>query len=110
MTNEPPVQPVIVGLKGTVVALQRKTGAELWRNPLRDGNDFVNVVIDRDCIFATTSGEIFCLEKDSGKTLWHNSLKGLGRGMVTIASAGSQATVMAEKLRRDQAPPVAAAT
>jgi outer membrane protein assembly factor BamB len=108
------VQLVIIGIKGTVVALDRSSGAEVWRNSLKGGSQFVNVSIDRDQIFATTSGELFCLDKTSGQTLWHNRLRGLGQGLVTVATEGasSQVAVLAEKLFQDQqqAAAVAAST
>jgi hypothetical protein len=55
-------------------------------------------------MFATTKGELFCLDPATGAIRWQNSLKGLGRGLVTIASAGGQQTVlMREKRQRDEA-------
>ena len=36
--------------------------------------------LDRDVVLAATKGEIFCLESATGRILWNNELKGLGRG------------------------------
>jgi len=96
-----------IGIKGHVVALDRTTGTELWRTKL-SASDFTNVVVDGGQIFATSKGELFCLDA-SGSIRWHNKLKGLGMGLVTIGSpAGDQLSSSAEKKRRDQAAAAAA--
>ena len=73
-----------LGIRGTVVALDRRTGAEIWRTPLK-GGDFVNVALDGDSLFATARGEVYCLDPVSGRIRWINPLKGLGWGLITIA-------------------------
>ena len=92
-------KPLYVGLKGTVMALDRSTGRELWRRPLK-GSDLVNVILDDDELYAATKGELFRLDPRSGAVIWNNPMPGLGWGMVTIGSAGSQAVVLAEKKRK----------
>lgn len=93
---------VFVGIKGTVVALDRAAGAELWRTRLK-GSDFVNLVIADGDLYAATKGEIFCLDPATGHVRWNNPLKGLGWGLVTIGmSSSGQTAVMAEKRRRDE--------
>src|SRR5262245_23720075 len=49
---------VYIGSKGTVVALERQTGMELWRTPLA-GMDFVNVAIVGADLFASARGEVY---------------------------------------------------
>lgn len=97
---------VFVGIRGCVVALDRATGAELWRTKLK-GADFVNVSFLDGQLYATTRGEAFCLDDATGQVRWHNRLSGLGWGLVTIASAGeppgAQTAVAAEKRRREHA-------
>jgi outer membrane protein assembly factor BamB len=101
---------IVIGIAGTVVALDRSTGQELWRTNLK-GGDFTNVVLQDGDLFATTKGELFCLDPATGSIRWQNPLKGLGRGLVTIASAGGQQTVlMREKRQRDEAAAAAAGT
>jgi outer membrane protein assembly factor BamB len=92
---------IFIGIAGTVVALDRSTGHEVWRSDLK-GSDFTNVVLQDGNLYATTKGELFCLDPASGSIRWQNPLKGLGRGLVTIATAGGQQTVlMREKKQRD---------
>jgi outer membrane protein assembly factor BamB len=75
---------IYLGIKGSVVALDRRTGVEYWRTALK-GGDFVNVVYDHQAVYATARGEIFCLDPAIGSIRWHNPLKGMGWGMITIA-------------------------
>ena len=98
-----------VGIKGTVIALDRATGAIVWQTPLK-GGDFVNVVLDGDDLFATTKGEVFCLEPTDGRIRWQNPLKGFGLGLATIASGASSTPAMAQHRRnQDEASSAAAA-
>jgi len=98
---------LFIGIRGTVVALDRATGQEVWRTPLK--GDFVNVVLLDGVLYATASGELFCLEPASGHIRWHNELKGLGRGLVTIATAGGQQVLpMRERQQQEEAAATAA--
>ena len=103
---------VFVGIKGSVVALNRETGEQVWVKRLLS-IAFVNVVVEGERIFATTNGEIFCLDPVTGNVLWHNNLKGYGTGLATIATSegmGSKSTTaMSEKRRRDEESAAAAA-
>ncbi len=51
----PPADPIFIATKGTVLSLDRNTGRELWRTPLK-GWDFVNLTLDDTDLFATTKG------------------------------------------------------
>jgi outer membrane protein assembly factor BamB len=97
---------VFVGIGKSVVALNRATGEQVWAKRLK-GYDFVNVVLDGGNLFATSAGEISCLEPLTGNVLWHNPLKGFGTGLATIATetgvGSSLTTVLAQKQRADQA-------
>ena len=96
---------VFIGIKGSVVALNRVTGEQAWVVNLK-GLGFVNVVLQNDGVLASCCGEIFCLDPLTGNPRWHNPLKGFGRGLATIATeespGGSNMLVLAEKLRRDE--------
>ena len=103
---------VYVGIKGSVVALDRATGQQVWASHLK-GWDFVNVAVEHGVVLATCHGEIFCLDPLSGNGRWHNRLKGFGTGLATIATEGGSGTgnleAMAEKRRRDAQQAAAAA-
>ncbi len=103
---------IFVGIKGSVLALDRSTGAQVWATHLK-GSDFVNVVLDDGKIFASCYGEIFCLDPLTGAGIWHNPLKGFGTGLATIATQENGhcgvPPVLSEKHRRDEAAAAAAA-
>jgi outer membrane protein assembly factor BamB len=97
---------LFIGIKGSVVALDRATGQQVWATHFK-GSYFVNVVLQDGAVLATCSGEIFCLDPLTGIMMWHNSLKGYGMGLATIATehnpGDGNASVLAEKRRRDEA-------
>ena len=78
---------IYLGIRGTVVALDGKTGQERWRTALKS-RDFVNVALNGDSLLATVRGEVFCLDPNTGRIRWANPLKGLGFGLVSIAGSG----------------------
>ena len=103
-----------VGIKNSVVALDDRTGVEVWRTHLR-GSDFVTVLWDGEALIVANSGEVWRLDPQSGAVIWHNGLKGFGRGVVSLASnrratSSSDVDAMAAKRRRDQQSSTAAAT
>jgi len=98
---------VFVGIKGSVVALSRASGEQVWATHLK-GSGFVNVVLDAGRVLAIASGEIFCLDASTGQGMWHNPLKGFGIGLATIATESAPhgnvtaTAAMAEKQRQDE--------
>jgi outer membrane protein assembly factor BamB len=93
---------IFVGIKGTVLALDRATGTSQWRTELK-GSDFVNVIQQDGDLYAATRGRLYRLDPASGTVLWCNELPGLGP-----ACNGDQAAPAAEKARRDAASAAAA--
>lgn len=95
---------MFVGIKGSVLALYRSSGEIVWSTKV--GNDFVNVVVESEKVYASSQGEVICLDPFNGQELWRNKLKGYGWGLATIAfdgnPSGSAATIMSEKRRRDE--------
>lgn len=100
---------IYLGIKGTVVALNRATGEEIWRTELK-GGDFVNVVLDGNQLYATAQGEIFCLDAKTGETRWHNNLTGMGWGLITIATPSGSQVVSAQEKQISDAAAISAAT
>jgi outer membrane protein assembly factor BamB len=103
---------VFIGIKGSVVALNRATGGQVWATHLR-GSGFVNVVLQNEAVLASCDGEMFCLDPLTGNARWHNPLTGFGMGLATIATelnpGSGNAPVLAEKRRRDEEADSAAA-
>lgn len=79
---------IYIGLKAMVIALDRRTGTELWRTKLRGGvarsSSFVTLYRDDDILFAGVGGELYALDPKSGTLLWHNPLKGFGYGIPSV--------------------------
>lgn len=92
---------LIIGLKGTVVAVDRSTGETLWSTRLK-GGQFVTVVVEDGAIFAATYGRLYRLDPATGEVRWSNDLPGLGYGLVCIAGA-SDAALFGENKRRQDA-------
>ena len=103
---------VYLGVKGSVVALDADSGRQLWATHLK-GSSFVHVVLDGDNLYATTYGEIFCLDPRTGEGRWHNPLKGFGLGLVSIATQGAPAGLLAlaaERRRQEEESAAAASS
>jgi len=113
MPRDPQVL-IYAGIKSSVVALEDRTGAEVWRTKLR-GQDYVTVLWDGEALIAANSGEIWRLDPLSGAVIWQNELKGFGRGLVSLASSrratsSSDSESAAAKKKRDQDTAAVAAT
>ena len=101
---------VFVGIKGTVIALDRATGREVWQTRLK-GSTFVNVVLDDGDLMATTKGESFCLDMANGRVRWNNPSRGFGWGLATIGTSGSSSVpAMAQYRLQQQEAAAASAT
>jgi outer membrane protein assembly factor BamB len=94
---------IYLGVKGTALALNRGNGEILWSTRLA-GGEFVNLMLDGEMVLATTKGEIFCLDAKSGNLLWRNQLRGMGLGLITIATSNGSTSIAPPeaKRRKDQ--------
>jgi outer membrane protein assembly factor BamB len=90
---------IFIGIKGTVLAIERSTGTVRWQSHLT-GSDFVNAVLHEQDLYAATKGRLYRLDPATGEVIWVNELPGMGWGILTIAG-GSQAAAGGEKQRRD---------
>jgi outer membrane protein assembly factor BamB len=80
---------VYVGIKGHVVAVHPETGHTVWSVQLPKGQTFVPLLRDGRHLYAASGGELSCIDSRTGQVLWHNPLKGLGRGFACFAADGS---------------------
>jgi hypothetical protein len=100
---------LFVGIKNVVVALDQGDGTEAWRAQLK-GGDFVTVLWDGENLFAANNGEVFRLDPASGAVVWTNPMKGLRKGVVSLASRRADKvshspyeTIAAQKRREAEA-------
>lgn len=100
---------IFAGGGGSVAALDRGTGQEIWRTKLK-GSNFVNVVVDGDRLYATAAGEIFALDAATGSVLWHNPLRGMGVGPIAIGASEGQQGLINCAVEQQQAADAAAVT
>lgn len=110
---------VYIGIKSTVTALDRRTGMEVWRTPLKSGvgrsSSFVTLHRDGDVLYAGVGGALYALDPKTGTVLWTNPLKGLGYGILSIlgdgtATGGDSLPAVVEEQKRQAAAAAAAAT
>ena len=92
---------IYIGTYGHVSCVDPQTGREVWRTALTGTGLFggtsvgdVTVLEAGDIIIAGVSGNLFGIDKASGRLLWHNELKGLSYGVVSIAGAGQAVEFM----------------
>ena len=69
---------LFLGIKGTVVAVDRSTGATLWTTHLK-GGDFVTLALQDGELFAATKGRVHRLDPGTGDVLWTNEPLGAMR-------------------------------
>lgn len=95
-----------IGIYNSVVALDTRDGAELWRAKL-GGYAFVTVHWDGEELFAAAKGEVFKLDPRSGDIIWNAGLEGLRTGSATLVSTRAPSAhddqVVAAEVRRQQA-------
>jgi outer membrane protein assembly factor BamB len=90
--------PLYIGLGGHVVAIDRATGAEIWRCRLRSST-FVTITVEPEAIYAGANGELYCIDPATGSIRWHNRLKGLGLSVVAFGSSGATVSAAAMAAR-----------
>lgn len=90
---------IYVGLKAHVAAVDKATGATLWKTKLKSGLTagvpFVTLLVDDGKVYAHTYGELTCLDGATGQVLWRNELEGLGYDIASLATEGKMSPSMA---------------
>ncbi len=77
---------IYLGIAGKIVAIDTTDGTEIWRTKLKVGGSLTNLSVEEDKIIAYSGGQLFGLERKSGKVLWQNGLTGLGYSSCILAS------------------------
>ena len=99
---------VYLGVKGSVVAIDKRTGRELWRTHL-NGSSLTTLMVDEDVILAYTRGHLYGINPESGRQIWHNKLPGLGHGFAALAMRGAAGQDVSSQAQQAQAAAAAAA-
>jgi outer membrane protein assembly factor BamB len=88
---KPPRELLYVGIKRHVLALDAASGELVWEAELGGSMPTSSVVAVHAAagrVFASSGGEVYCLDAGTGARLWHNELTGLGLGFAALATAG----------------------
>jgi outer membrane protein assembly factor BamB len=98
-----------VGIRRSVLALDAATGDLAWEAELGGAMSTTGVVavhVAGGRVYASSGGEVFCLDARTGAQVWHNKLAGFGLGFAALATAGGDddaaAAAAAAANRRNQ--------
>jgi hypothetical protein len=97
-----------LGIKGHVVCIEKDSGRELWRTPVKS-SQLTNVLADDDGVFAYSGGHLFCLSPTDGRIRWKSELPGLGFGYCILATEGHHSSAAATSQMGAQTAQTAAA-
>jgi len=64
-----------------VIALDPRTGEEVWRAKLPHASGFgavVTLLIEGDTLYAESGGRVYALNRHTGELQWHNGLPKTG--------------------------------
>lgn len=104
-----PNHPLFVGTANRVYAIDRGSGAVLWKVVLNDrffkmGSSFVSLEFDGQSLFAAAYGHLYCLDPRTGDVRWKAPLDGTLANPVTFApSATANRDAAVARHRSDQA-------
>lgn len=82
-----------VGVGGRVICLRKSDGKEIWRTRLPKRSDITTILVEKEEVFAASSGTVFALNSKTGDIHWQRPLKAGGR--VSILGNEAQAGVAA---------------
>lgn len=82
---------LLVATRGSVLALDRTTGARLWQTPASPpwSGGFVTLLADERRVYAHTKGVVYCLDLFTGRQLWQDGLEGLGYNLASLCLPGA---------------------
>ncbi len=83
-----------VGIQRSVLALDASSGEIVWEAKLgsvMSSTGVIAVHVDGGRVYASSAGEVHCLDARTGAVVWHNELTGYGVGFAALATAGAAA-------------------
>lgn len=82
---------LLVAGGGKIAAVNPSSGNIKWETHLKGSFKLtgeVTLLIEKDLIYASCQGYLFCVDRHNGDIKWHNGLKGFGLGNMVIAFNG----------------------
>ncbi len=98
-----PENVLLLGLCQSVTAIAKDDGRILWTTELPvalNGDDFVTMISDEGRVYAHTEGKLHCLDLETGKVLWSNSLSGYGFGIASLCFPGGASAPFAGAVKK----------
>jgi outer membrane protein assembly factor BamB len=77
---------VFVALNRRVIALDRDSGELVWHWPAPKWGGYITLLPDRDRLFVSAGGYMYCLDAATGQQRWRNPLTGFGVGVAGLAT------------------------
>ena len=77
---------IFVAFNRRVAALHRDTGAVIWSWKSPRGSGFPAMLLEPDRLVVSVNGYVYCLDPQTGRERWSNSMKGHGWGVANLAS------------------------
>jgi outer membrane protein assembly factor BamB len=79
-----------VGVGRCVIAVDGRTGEEMWRTKLpHTGSSVVTLLLKEGCLYVGHCGRAYGLDARTGSILWENGLRGTGWGPVLAVMEGA---------------------
>jgi outer membrane protein assembly factor BamB len=103
MSPSQPHSRIYIGIASSVVALRKDDGSIEWSRKLPRSSSLVALLHEGPHVFALSSGEVSCLDAATGEVVWHNPLKGFGRGWALIAGGAGEVSAAAGAAQQAQA-------
>lgn len=86
-TNATPDDLLFIGTHGHVNAVYKKDGTMAWSTSLpKTGYSIASILPEDGVLLCGSGGYVFALDPRNGEILWTNGLKGLGNGMIYLAT------------------------
>ena len=84
---------IFVGGRGSVFALDKATGKQIWEQSLNNsffkmGSDIVSLLETDSLLYAFTYGKLFCLSKTDGEIRWKSEIPHLKHHVGLLATEG----------------------
>ena len=100
-----------VGVGGRVICLRKSDGKEIWRTRLPRRSDITTILVEKEEVFAASSGIVYALSSKTGDIRWQRPLKAGGRVCIlgNEAQAGVAAAIQATQAAASGAAAAAAA-
>jgi outer membrane protein assembly factor BamB len=79
---------LIIGFNSRIVALRKQNGQMVWSWKSPKGSGYVAILFEANRLWVSVDGYTYGLDALTGAELWRNELRGMGTGVVCLATTG----------------------